>query len=136
MTRPPIYANHFTKPNFHIILLQNIIPKLWLYCTNLMNSKITSESLRLVQINNECIHMVRNHQDGYPYLNLSLFFVKSPAHWGPEFIDQSVLPIKFTFLYIFFLKVKSFSETLLFSSVLHFFVVVENIQNHQFCWKN
>ncbi len=24
---------------------------------------------------NDFVHMVRNHQDGYPYINLSLFFV-------------------------------------------------------------
>ena len=96
--------------------------------------------------------MVRNHQDGHPYINLSFFVVveniqKHQCFFGK--IDWSMnsgpgwagiaRDIKKYFYFQNLTKnrnkvwtIKKAKMILLFSSVLHFFVVVENIQNHKF----
>ena len=102
--------------------------------------------------------MVRNRQDGYPYINLCLFFyvveniqkhnfffgkndwsMNSGPRWAGIARDIEQNYFHFQNLTKNGNKVWTISKgeiTLLFSSFLHNFVVVENIQNRIFFWKS
>ena len=92
------------------------------------------------------VYMVRNHQDGYPYINLSNFFFccwkyTETSIFLEKFIGQWIPDLGYKKKLFPFSKLdKKWKQNLdnlksWNDPSLHFFVV-ENIQNCQFVWKN
>ena len=109
--------------------------------------KVTFNNL----LNHNSPYMVRNHKNGYPYINFFFFFEniqkcifffeKLIGQWIPDRNWRGIArDIKKNYFHFQNLTkngnkvwtIKKAEMTLLFSSVLHFFVVVKTIQNRQF----
>ena len=54
----------------------------FMYQTVTSEEKIMENKNRALAITNTDVHMVRNHQDGYPYLNLSFFYIQKHKYFG------------------------------------------------------